>query len=52
MLVKELIRHLRTFDVEHFVEIEIYTECDYLKVKTTIDDVQYKNGNCVLYGQD
>ncbi len=52
MIVKELIRQLQTFDESHTVEIEVDTECGRLKVKCCIDDVQFKNGNCVLYGQD
>lgn len=52
MTVKQLIKHLRYFDENHNVNIEVDTERGYLKVKTNIEDVQFKEGNCILYGQD
>ena len=52
MTVKELIRKLQCFDKEHYVEMEILTECRCLTVGSEIQDVQFKNGNCVLSGCD
>ena len=50
MTVKDLIKHLRAFDESHNVTIEVDAECGHLKCKTAIDDVQFKDGDCVLYG--
>lgn len=52
MTIKELIEHLKTFDETHSVELEVDTQCGCLKVESTITDVQFKNGKCVLYGYD
>ena len=52
MTVKELIKHLRTFDENHHIKMEIETECGYVEVGSDIDDVQFKNGNCILHGCD
>ncbi len=50
MTIEELIKRLRTFDKDHTVEIDVDAECGHLKVKCPIDDVQFKDGNCVLTG--
>lgn len=52
MTVEELIKQLETFDKTHSVEMEIDTECGCLTVGSFIEDVQFKNGKCVLYGFD
>ena len=51
MTIKELKKMLNTFDEGYIVEMEIDAECGHLKCKTSIEDVQFKNGKCVLYGQ-
>ncbi len=50
MLVKELVKRLLCFDGEHNVNIDVDAECGCLKVQCEIDDVQFKNGDCVLIG--
>ena len=50
MTVKELIKRLRCFDGNHYVNIEVDAECGHLKVKCKIDDVQFKHGDCILTG--
>ncbi len=50
MTVKELIKHLQCFDEDHNVSIDVDAECGCLKVACAIDDVQFKNGDCVLTG--
>ena len=52
MTVKELIRQLKTFEETHYVEIEVDFDCACRKIKTGIKDVQFKDGNCVLYGEN
>ena len=52
MTIKQLIKHLQTLDENHIVVMEIDTERGYLKVGSNIEDVQFKNGNCVLIGCD
>ncbi len=52
MTIKELIRQLRAFDETHSVEMEVDTECGCLTVGSTIQDVQFKDGKCILYGRD
>ena len=52
MTIKELIKHLREFDEEHVVLLQVDIECGYQKVECPIEDVQFKNGNCVLFGSD
>ncbi len=51
MIIKELIRRLQAFDENHDVNIEIDAECGCLKCESNIEDVQFKNMKCVLYGQ-
>ena len=50
MTIKELIKRLQCFDKEHNIRIDVDTECSCLKVQCEIDDVQFKNGDCVLTG--
>lgn len=52
MTVQELIKQLQAFDETHSVEMEIDTECGCLLVGSTIQDVQFKDGKCVLAGCD
>jgi hypothetical protein len=47
MTVKELIQRLRTFDENHNVVIE--AEARYVKYSPVIEDIQFKNGDCVIY---
>lgn len=51
MKIKELIQKLQCMDKEHTVVLEIDAECGHLNCKSNIEDVQFKAGNCVLYGQ-
>ena len=46
MTVKELIQHLRYFDEDHVALIEVDG------VEKTIEDVEFKGGNCVLIGEE
>lgn len=52
MTIEGLIKHLSTFDKTHTVEMEIETECGCLLVGSTIQDIQFKDGKCVLFGSD
>ena len=52
MTVEQLIERLKEFDKGHTIEMEIDTECGCLLVGSTIQDVQFKDGHCVLYGCD
>ncbi len=52
MTIDVLIYKLKQFDKDHTVEMEIDTECNCLKVGSSIQDVQWKDGKCVLYGCD
>lgn len=52
MTIKELIKRLQEFDEDHEVLLRADTDCGYLTVKCSIEDVQFKNGKCVLYGSD
>ncbi len=51
MTVKELIKRLQGFSGDHNVEIEVDAECGHLKCMCAIEDVQFKNYTCVLYGR-
>lgn len=51
MTVKELIEKLKCFDLEHDVSLEISAECGHLNCQCTDFDVQFRNDDCVLYGQ-
>lgn len=48
--VGDLLKQLQMFDKDHPIILEIDAECGHLKVRSTIEDVQFKNMNCVLYG--
>jgi len=50
MTVKELIAHLQAFDGEHHVEIQADAECGCLPVKCGVEQVIFRDGVCVLYG--
>lgn len=50
MTVKDLIGHLRCYDENHSVNIEVSAECNCLEVKCVIDDVQFKHGDVILTG--
>jgi len=52
MTIKELIKKLQAFDENHIVEIEVDTECGCATAGSAIQEVQWKNGICVLYGKD
>jgi len=52
MTIKELIKHLQEFDESHIVTLEIDTECGYTTTTSSVEDVQFKDGHCILYGCD
>jgi len=52
MDIKELIKRLKGFDEDHHVELEVTAECGHLTVKCDIEDVQFKDGQCVLLGDN
>jgi hypothetical protein len=50
--VQDLINKLKTFDPNHGVIMEIRFDSGCRKVDTPIEDVQFKDNCCVLYGED
>lgn len=52
MTIKELIQQLQTFDQTHTIEIEADYDCGYAKAGGKIDDVQFKDGKCILHSTD
>ena len=49
MTVRELIKHLRTFDENHIVRLEIEPEYA-LTCIADVNDAQFKHGECRITG--
>ena len=52
MTVKELIRQLQAFAGEHTVIIEAQYDCGMAVAGNTVDDVVFKDGDCVLISEE
>ena len=52
MLVKNLIKKLQCVDQDHWVNLQTVCKCRHLKVKCTIRDVKYEDGNVVIEGEE
>lgn len=52
MTVKELIRQLRNFDENLYVEIDAVYDCGYGLAGNTVNSVKFENGNCVLFSKE
>ena len=49
MNIKELIKRLQCMDENHYVVVELScNNCGCGNSNATIEDIQYKHGNCVI----
>ena len=49
MTVKEIIRQLKNFNEDLYIEVRAEYDCGLAIAGKTVDSVYFKNGNCVLF---
>jgi len=52
MTVGELIRQLQCFDENLYVEVDAEYDCGHGIAGDTVNSVDYKRGNCVLFSAE
>ena len=52
MQVKDAIKKLSCMDEEHHIILDISCQCGHLRVKCEIENILYKNGDCVISGEE